>query len=501
MTSFSGWFLKYRYLGLCLLLFALMALRTQNHLWTGDFWEHSSVIRELSTHPLNPAHPQLAVDAPHPFYSPYHLILAMFERLSGRSPVEILEIAGLINLIIFLTGLYLFIPVFSPQNRNGVAFYALVLILLLWGGGVWNYSGFYHLRALGKILPFPSLIAMGVSLITLAINQQRINTRKNIWLLPMFILTWFVLLTHLFTFLFLATGLVAMIVGVRSGRLSEIWKMSALMGAIFLLAAFWPYYPFLELIFSGSAKYHASNQVMYQFVFVRVWPLLIGLGLLFVTAFRDWRNPLIWWFGQLLVVYILGGISGAYSYGRVISYLGMILQMVSAIYLMKFELWVSRPAPYSPLRQAVFSIASLILLIVLTYPTMIAPVMDIVAPSEENRLEKYYFLSQYTHQDDVIITPLSTSLVVPTFGGKVVAFDRPMPFIPDEEQRRAAVQEFFDPQTTYEERWRILETYQVDFILLEKQPEVDWESMRAWIVPHGEVIYSGKRFLLYRVVR
>jgi len=54
-----------------------MYRHTRNQLWVEDFWEHSAVVRELSTHLLHPKHPQLLLDAPHPFYSPYAVMVAL----------------------------------------------------------------------------------------------------------------------------------------------------------------------------------------------------------------------------------------------------------------------------------------------------------------------------------------------------------------------------------------------------------------------------------------
>ena len=48
-------------------LVILLGLHTRNAQWNGDFWEHRAVVRELSTHPFSPQHPQLLVDAPHAF--------------------------------------------------------------------------------------------------------------------------------------------------------------------------------------------------------------------------------------------------------------------------------------------------------------------------------------------------------------------------------------------------------------------------------------------------
>ncbi len=499
-TNLAHWFLKSRYWLLCLAVIVLLGFRTDNTLWSGDFWEHSSVIRELATHPLNPVHPQLLANAPHAFFTPYHLTLGLLVRWMGNSPVEILARAGMFNLVLFLVGFYLFILSITRENQAGVAFYGLLFILLLWGEAVWNYSGFFHLRALGRIIPFPSMFAMGISLLSLAINSWRIKTGKEFWLLPILLLTEIVLLTHPLTFLFLATGLLAFSLRAHQSFLIDVLKISALLVLTIGLATLWPYYPFWQLVLGGSAFFHAGNQDIYVYVFTRVWPLLIGLPLFVYDSARySWRQPLLWWFVILLIMYLLGWVSKAYSYGRVISYVGMLLQIMIAIYLALLEVKITQRSKYPASGQALFSLGIILIMVLLSYKGFISPVFLSALPQEEGRLERYYFLTQFTKQNEVILTSIESSLIVPTFGGKVVYFDRPQPFILDDDQRRRDVQSFFDETTSERERLDILSKYHVDYILLDRSDNPKWEMIRPRLAPFSKLIYRNQRFLLYKV--
>ena len=498
-SKVAAWFLKYRYGLLCALVFGLMVLRTDNSYWVGDFWEHSSVIRELATHPIHPVHPQLLSNSPSAFNTPYHLLLALAVRLSGRSAVEILAAAGIFNLLLFFVGFYLFISVLDRKNRSGLAFYSLLLVLLLWGFYAWNFSGFFHLRNLGFVIPFPSMFAMAISLVALWLNDFRLRKKNDLWLIPIWLIAATVLLTHSITFFFLAAGLAAFSLQVRERLWVELLKVAGISGLAFGLAMLWPYYPFQKLILGESALYHLSNKDMYQHLLLRVWPLLIGIPLLVLETRKDWRNPLTWMFAALLAIYLIGWVTGAYSYGRVVSYLGVILQITIAIYLLKLEYLAGARFRSLPAGQAIFSLGISLALILATLTTQVIPLFETVAPQEGNHLEKYLFLTQYTGQYDVVLTDLPTSMIVPTFGGKVVAYDRPLPFVMDVEQRRADVLRFYDSQTTLEERREILTKYEVKYILLEKKPEDDWEATRARIAQVSELIYRGKRFLLYEV--
>lgn len=156
----------HRYLILGTLLFALMLSRTVNGQWDGDFWEHSAVVRELATHPFAPQHPQLLLAAPHAFFTPYALVLGWVSRLTGWDAISTLALAGLVNLLLFLYSLRAFV---SALLNSAAAFYTLLLLLLLWGISPWYYSGFFHLGALGFVLPYPSTFATALVLLSFSI--------------------------------------------------------------------------------------------------------------------------------------------------------------------------------------------------------------------------------------------------------------------------------------------------------------------------------------------
>ncbi len=137
-TNFTNY--ANRYLALAAILFLLMLLHTANGLWIGDFWEHSAVVRELATHPLQPQNHRLLLDAPHVLYTPYALAVALLVRLSSLTPITALALSGLFNLILWLAALWLFSRLLLG---SGVAFYSLLFTLLLWGGRPGRLAAFF----------------------------------------------------------------------------------------------------------------------------------------------------------------------------------------------------------------------------------------------------------------------------------------------------------------------------------------------------------------------
>src|ERR1700752_846947 len=82
-----------------------MLFHTMNAPWVDEFWEHAAVVRELAIRPFHPHHPLLLVDAPHAFFSPYALGLGVVTGATGAQPLTTPAIAGLVNLMIVITGL------------------------------------------------------------------------------------------------------------------------------------------------------------------------------------------------------------------------------------------------------------------------------------------------------------------------------------------------------------------------------------------------------------
>jgi hypothetical protein len=492
-----SWLLKYRYFLLSGLVFALMCLSVSKQYWVGDFWEHAAVIRELAAHPLHPGHPIIAVNAPHALYSPYALFWGIFSRLTGFNPIKTLSIAGIINCFLFLVGLYLFISALVPEERDGAAFYSLLFMLLLWGTYAWNFSGFFHLRQLGYILPYPSTFCMALVFIALAMNIQRVESNRDAWLLPILILSTIVLLSHQITFIFLAVGILATSLRSRRGLLSELLRVAGLFLVALLLASLWPYYPLMRLMFGASAVYDTSQMELYRSILIRVWPALVGIPLLVLDLRGDWRKPLPWMFVILLGIYILGDLSTSYSYGRVVSFMIYILDFTLAIYLVRLEHWVQVKVPRIPGLPLLLCASITLGLAALAFNPFIYPALERSILSERRSYEDYYFLSKYVKDNEVVLTD-PTGNLVPVFGGKLVGAATDLPFVPDAQARLDAVNRFFNPDTPPAEKLKVIQDYRVTFVLLQKSRAYDWRALRDFMKSYGQTVYENRRFILLR---
>jgi alpha-1,6-mannosyltransferase len=477
-----------------------MCSYARNGQWgaASDFWEHSAVLRELSTHILNPKHPQLLLDSPHAFYSPYAVLLAAFSRFSTLDPVTTLSIAGLVNLGLFFLGLRLFVLSIVPRERGNIAsFYALLFVLLWWGSDPWSYSGFFYFGGLGGRLPYPSTFSTSLSLICLGSARTGLEQKSPVRILGFLVVLVAVLISHPISFLFLVAGLLSFAFDTKGRTLTQVLIVVSLLVMALLIASMWPYFPFLKFLVNESDVYHANNRVMYRDVLSRIWPALIGVPLIISKLHQNWRHPLAIVIVILSGIYVFGGVSGKYAFGRVISHIVLVLQVAIADRVSEFELQISRGHRASWLRRLTVTTGAIAFSFVLSWKGLNTVLAS--ATSREPNYTSYLFLSRMTGQYDLILSDIRSSWIVPTFGGKVVAALHPLAFVPDDNIRKSDLKQFFSKATTLGERRRMIEKYDAKYVLLNKLMLGDCHECLLAFESLGKSIFENESFLLISV--
>ena len=495
LKIFTTILLKSRYAILCLLVFSLMALHTLNAQWAGDFWEHSAVVRELTTHILHPHHPQLLLNAPHAFYSPYTLLVAFMARLFSLDAVTALSIMGLINLGLLFLGIKMFISAMVPEHQDAAAFYTLLLTLFLWGSDAWLFSGFFHIGNLESVLPYPSTFATALSLIALGLYPSQTGSKRKTGLLSIFLISVIILITHPISYIFLVVGLVSQTLASKSFAKSSILWIGGLLGLSLLAAVFWPYFPVLDFFLNEAKVYHSSNFPMYQSVLERTWPNLIALPLITHKIKTNWRHPILLMILVLSVIYLFGAITQNYSYGRVISFIVLLFQILVAEYLSSFEARLREKHPSNWLNQLAVPAVVTFLVVFLSFSPL-KTTLDQAFLAPPSTVQPYQFLSEFTGQYDVVLSDIQISWYIPTFGGKVIAVDHPLAFVPDQDIRQSDLERFFDDEATLLEQQQIIEKYEADYLLLSKSNELNQQHLQELFVHDENIVYEDENFIL-----
>jgi hypothetical protein len=445
-------------------------------------------VGELAGRPLDPLNPLLGGGYAFAFHSPYALALGLVARITGAAPVDVLVAQGMVNLALLAAALFAFVATWV--RRPSAAFYAFLFVLFLWGREPWSFSGFLHLRSLAYVLPYPSTFAAAAALGTLA-AFARIADRPRAWV-PLCVGAGALLFAvHPVTALFLWVGLFAWSLGAARSRAHWI-LLAAAAGASFGLALAWPLVPMRELWFGQLARVHEGNDSMYDGPLARIAPALLGLPVLVLRLRRDRRDPLSIATVLLGLMVVYGGVAGAWTYGRLIAPAVLLLQVALADALAGGEaLLGDRPLLRRLLPAAVAGV-----LVAGSWNVVGEVAREARHPGDRLWLS---FLARHVGRDDVVMTDRDTCWYVPAFAGRVVAYPMHLPFVPDHEERLAAVGRFFEPGVSENERRALVDRYRVRYVLVPKHHFPDRPELAAEMQALGAAVHSDVEYDLVRV--
>lgn len=462
--------------------------------WTGDFWEHVAAIKELSAHPLHPAHPIFLSALPHMSFSPYCLMVALFVRLSGIGVIEAMSFFAFFNLLAFVAAFYYFCrSVFRPY-LNGMAALALLLVLVFWGLAPHMWAGFYHIFGLSNTLPYPSTFAMAVSLFALGLllraGAERVEPRVAV----VSVLTALVVLTHTYTGIFLVLGVIALTFVCRRSIPQFLFRCSVIILPALLLVILWPYYSFWQFLLAPNAS-HALAGSLYTDVLVKHWPAFFALPSLYFI--RGNKALLFLWtlLLMLLAIYAAGYFTGCYGLGRMISHVMLVADLITAYTITRVAYSRSIPAQ-------VLLIAPLVVALCLCLFNGQEQLMVLASKIKEPEHQwywRYEFLKDELEPKAIVLAHPGSSYYVPVFGGRVVAYVLPEQLFPNNEQNKELATRFFNPETSDAVRQAILKQFHPDYLLADMKPtgldSIQVSRLAMW----GPIRYRQDSIILIRV--
>lgn len=481
-----------------------MLAQTSRRMWCSDFWEHAAVVRELATNPLSPRNPLISSGAPHAFYSPYAVLAGLISRATGMNSIRTLEWLGVANLALLLISFRMFSD--ALLKRREAAFYLLLFTLVLWGREAWEFSGFFHLRPLGQVLPYPSTFATAVALCGVAIYDKALRSENLLWLALTALACLIVALTHPTTLVFFSVCIFSLTLAraaasegaLRSRLRSFAFPLACVFVLPLALAALWPYYPFYRLLFENSAAYDAACRGIYSDVLKQIWPALFGIPLLIWRFKSNRADPVSLITAILVMIYAYGAFSHRWGLGRVISHIVLMLHlcMADAVAQVEASPW-ARISSSRALRIAFAGVVTLAVLSILYLDR--GGLISCYMSNETSDYRRYEWLSGATGQYDVVLSDLETSVYVPAFAGKVVGTSRVLHFVPDADARNQDVMRFLSTSCTRREREAIIRKYGVKWLLLNKENVPGWATIAESFRDRAQNELSSSRFLLMRL--
>lgn len=464
--------------------------------WIGDFWEHAAVVNELQLSPIYPRNPIIEESAPHAFYSPYLLVVALFGNVVKINSIQALSCFAIFNLFFFLWSLFYFCKKIYDKHATILPALSLLFILFFWGVNAPRWSGFYTFYNLHFVLPYPSTFSMSLCfLIWGMIADGRALNGKNYILLVL--LTTIVILTHPTTALLLFIGMALLYVVYLEVSISKILLVSVkLILPVLTLCFFWPYYNFFSLFSNDSADFHKDSYELSQNIWQAFWPSLSSLLLL--TFVKKDKLARFFFIGILFmtVIYACGNFMHIYGLSRLLSGVMIFTQIGLAYLVCRLSIFSKQKSKLTLSAVGCLFITSIFLCrLQLYYSIWIYPRSDFQTVTIQ---ERYNFLPSVLNPGDVVLTSLASSLYIPAFGGKVIATIRPLYWVKDLKQRRMAVHTFFASNTEAKTRDSIAALYNVKYLLLDSVNDPAYLQDRKWSTAGNYTIYNKNGLLMLK---
>jgi hypothetical protein len=457
-------------------------------------------------HPLRPLHPQLLIDEKHAFFSPYSFLVATLGLLLNLDAINALAIFGLINLVLLSFGLELFSSTIDTNRSSTIAFYTLILILFLWGANSWQFSGFYSFEGLNSVLPYPSTFALGLSFLGLTLHASQLN-RYTLWkqILLIFICA-VVLISHSLTAIFLIIGIGCQTLTALKVSIFELSKVAITTILSLGLTLIWPYFSMLRLMTGEGNVYNFANTPMYLEVTGHIWPTILIIPIIVVQALNKKNRSVSLMLICLIVIYAGGYFTKNYAYGRTIAFILLLSNIFFAQSIANFEHYLSKKYTALFIWRTVI-VFMLIFITGIWLRQNLSRILTIGNSvyigrtiSSDIVYKDLAFISTFAKQDELVLADVEPSWIIPTLGGKVVATDHPLAFVPDWYIRKWQVMEFFNPATTTERRIEIYKKYDPNFLLIKKSAESNWVTILNQFSTevNGVPIFENEKYVLLK---
>jgi hypothetical protein len=442
---------------------------------SGDLWEHAAAVRALALDPLHPSHPMLRSGEPSAFFSPYHLVVALFSRATGIGPLGSLATFGILNIALLLVVLPPFVRLFSTRRQAPTL--VLLFTLLLWGPRPILWSGFLHLDVIGSYAAFPSTLGVVLAFAGLVGWDRYLRRGSTRWLVLVAIDSAVLALVHPTTEGLFLVGVVALLAGAPVEVVRQRWWSLLVVGGVAAVAAVgWPYFSMVEVVTTYGDRFYASDRLLYDGVLREVAPALLGLVFVAVRLLRRWRDPLVLYLGLLVAELLVGGVTRHWNLGRALPLIVLLLHVALADGLLRW--WEEgRPIPRRTFARLAVPIAVVVLALAannLRSGVLRAVPASVLPDSLQARTvdyqrpwDDYGQALEGVGDRDVVLADPFVAWQVPAFGPKIVWARHAQAFVDDVDQRRRAAERFFARGTSDRDRLAIARRYGARFVLLD----------------------------------
>ena len=477
------------YVILCALLLGMLAMTARNGEWISDSWIHTATISEVARHPWHPLEPLTGEAVSFPYYSPWAMAAGWLLRLTGLSVFTVLTLSGLASTAAFLVAWYRLVRALS--DAPWAPLFCLLGLLLLWGTGQWYWSGFPSLGTLSVGFTWPSVLAAALwfELWRAALRLGDIGPVPLV--VAFLVLPGLILLIHPFTAVVAAISVAATLVGQWSARRPRVLGAAVLAVLSGLLASAWPWMDLRTLTNSGD--FDGIHALLYGWGrFPMRWVLVaLTVPALLVRLRRNHLDPLAWTSAGCGAGVLVGGVTREWSLGRLGT--GIAIPGFLALGVLLAECVGQRDLLSPPARRMFQGLAALscVALVIGAWANAWALARAVPDAGTRARAERLTraaapylptsWLAPYVHEGDVAVTNnWQLRRQLPTYGVRTVQLPWPSPAVPDAVARTRAENAIMAPRTPARTRERLLESYDVRWVVWTSSAKAPLWSAPGW---------------------
>ena len=273
-----------------------------------------------------------------------------------------------------------------------------------------------------------------------------------------------------------------------------------------ILAPFWLYYSLWDLFLQRGfyGRFHTDSKVLYSDLLLSYYAFVLPIAMLVYCLVKRERYSYTVFFTitGLLLVYLLGYISGSFGYGRSISYMVIWIQMwvVSSLQKDAYQLY------RKPLTALLFlsAIPFAFLSVKAVHNGAFTTHKDyiniktgkdfIVTTSVPAITHRLFFIKDHIEEGSTVMTDLVTSRYVAAFGAKAIASPYSEYWVDDNERRMRDLNTFFSSNDSVILN-KLLYKYKPKYLLL--NPDAVYiKSMIASEMIKGEVVSKNGYILV-----
>lgn len=470
-----------------LILYTFLAVFKQP--WSGDFDLYLAAVSSLYADFGSPAHETLPIPGGYShLFSPYIVGVAGLGRVLGLGDYEILQFAGLANLLFYAGAVVLFFRSFSLFERSWYPPTMFLIVSTLLYNNYYHWSSELHLRTVVSTVAYPSFLAWALALAGFAWANDFLKDGGAWKLIAVVVVTWLALLTHPLTasWMILTLGLLGLLSLATKPR--DRVRTSVLAGSILAGAAatyLWPYTNLADLVVNATAITEAPPFLNEPFK-ARLWLYVLAAPCFaYLVWVRRHAFLLLGFVGTFLAYLMLTRVLQVDFFARYIFFQAFFAQVAVA------ELASMGPVVYSQSRSGAGSggpsawlarakayafPAGVISLAILAPGTREAfarghlePPWELVHAQRASDVysERFAELRQLLKRGDVLVAPWDSpdESIAAVTGARLVASPHALG-APDYRERMRDARSFFSPYATRAERHRLIEKYHVTWVLL-----------------------------------